>query len=74
MLTEELRTGAEWAREYPNIKIMDLDGWNVYTEGNPFPDRSSFNTLKISRADFEARVMQCTIQAYGPVESWMQHG
>jgi hypothetical protein len=49
-----LKTSIEWIAEYPDITIIDPDGW----------DRSnydySFNEEKITKEEFERRVFMST--------------
>lgn len=49
-------TGAEWA-QYFGAKILDPDGWDRTTD--------EFDTLKISKEEFDKRVRMCTIDMRG---------
>ena len=62
-IMEELKTSAEWVKEY-NVKILDPDGWDRRPEHWNY----SFNEEKITRNEFDKRLIFSTIKVLGKIE------
>ena len=58
---EELKTSAEWVKGY-NVHILDPDGWDRKNYNY------SFNEEKITRKEFEKRLIFSTIKCLGKIE------
>ena len=65
MSKEELRTSYEWATDgrYAELTIMDPDGWNRGEDDYQF----SFYEEKITKDEFERRIMNSTIEWNRPL-------
>lgn len=62
----ELKSSEDWSKEYPDVIIMDPDGWDRSPEGWD----KSWNE-KISRAEFESRLIKSTCQfSPGHIKCW----
>lgn len=60
------KVSSEWIKEYNNVKILDPDGWDRKNYSY------SFNEEKITRKEFERRLMYSTLQWSGKISDLMK--
>ena len=60
-LTPQLKTSDEWAALFPNLTVLDPDGWDRSPDGWQF----SWYEQRITEETFKQRIIPSTVQVVG---------